>query len=332
MLLMTMMLLTTAMQQGGAPSDEGPAADVMLPATDPGSWVTTDDYPPDALDEEREGITGFRLMIEPDGLPRKCEVIAASGHADLDEATCRLLMERARFHPRLDAGGKKVGGSYINRIRWQIPTLVAGFHPDSLRDSWPQAAVPSALMSKLDPADHYPPAALAAREHGSVDMAVSVDVTGKVSGCSVIKSSGSTMLDKASCALMVREGRFEPALDANGKPTKGVVPAQFNWVLPGATSDELDKVQWRTHKFPISKAGVTTLSILLGADGQVTDCQFLDPNEISGVTQWSVCRGYGKRARFYPFVDSDGQPVAKQVTVRTEVTTVDATAKDPKQP
>ncbi|WP_432769755.1 energy transducer TonB [Sphingopyxis sp.] len=93
----------------------------MQPAINPGRWVTNDDYPPEAMREEREGTTGFRITIDAKGLPADCEIVSSSGHADLDAATCRLVVERARFTPGRDAAGRATGGTYSNRIRWQIP-------------------------------------------------------------------------------------------------------------------------------------------------------------------------------------------------------------------
>jgi periplasmic protein TonB len=91
------------------------------PKGNPGSWVTSDDYPSRALQQEREGTAGFRLIISPDGRPTDCEITSSSGHSDLDSATCKALMRRARFNPALDASGKAVESKYVSRVRWQIP-------------------------------------------------------------------------------------------------------------------------------------------------------------------------------------------------------------------
>ena len=116
--MLTMMLLL-AMQ--GAPAQEGGAETGLAPATNPGSWATNDDYPASAMREEREGTTGFRLTIAADGLPTGCEITAPSGHADLDEATCKNVTRRARFKPALDAAGNAISDTYSNAVRWEIP-------------------------------------------------------------------------------------------------------------------------------------------------------------------------------------------------------------------
>jgi len=65
----------------------------------PGDWVTPDDYPPSALRNEEQGVTGFKLEIGPDGKVTSCSVTRSSGFSDLDETACRLLPRRGRFTP-----------------------------------------------------------------------------------------------------------------------------------------------------------------------------------------------------------------------------------------
>lgn len=101
------------------PPPAGPTSGAK-PKGAPGNWVTTNDYPSRALREEREGTTGFRLSVGPDGRVTDCQITSSSGHADLDQATCDNLRRRARFTAALQ-GGQPVAGSYTSRTRWVIP-------------------------------------------------------------------------------------------------------------------------------------------------------------------------------------------------------------------
>ena len=92
-----------------------------VPKGNPGSWATTNDYPSRALREEREGTTGFRVSVGPDGRVTDCQITSSSGHADLDQATCDNVRRRARFAPATDGNGQPTTGSYANRVRWVIP-------------------------------------------------------------------------------------------------------------------------------------------------------------------------------------------------------------------
>ncbi|MBW8753423.1 MAG: energy transducer TonB [Sphingomonadales bacterium] len=91
------------------------------PKGNPANWATTNDYPARALREEREGTTGFRVTVGPDGRVTDCTVTSSSGHADLDQATCDNVRRRARFTPATDGEGNPTSGSYSNRVRWVIP-------------------------------------------------------------------------------------------------------------------------------------------------------------------------------------------------------------------
>jgi protein TonB len=92
-----------------------------LPKGNPGSWASTADYPSRALREERQGVTGFRVTVGPSGRVENCEVTSSSGHADLDDATCKNIARRGRFDPALDSNGNPTTGSWSSRVRWQIP-------------------------------------------------------------------------------------------------------------------------------------------------------------------------------------------------------------------
>lgn len=306
----------------------------MAPATNPGSWVTNDDYPASAMREEREGTTGFKLTIGADGLPTGCDIIAPSGHGDLDALTCQLILQRARFTPGRNARGDAVGGTYSNRIRWQIPgkgtypVAVAGFDLDPAQESWPRGAIPDDAFKRIDPAAHYPAAAFAAREEGVVHMELNIDSAGQVAGCKVNESSLSATLDAAACALMRSDGKFLPALDSEGKPTKGVVAAKFQWALPRDAGDGVAGVSIPSGPtFPLGEPGSATMTVLMGADGRVEECRFSNTGKFGAAPNgMTPCDMFGSQARFTPFVDANGTKVAKRVILRSDLTIEDAPA------
>lgn len=69
--------------------------------------------------------------------------------------------------------------------------------------------------------ENYPSRALREEIEGTVGVAVTVNADGRVSGCRVTRSSGSSILDDAACKGMQRYARFNPALNAAGNPTNG---------------------------------------------------------------------------------------------------------------
>jgi len=69
------------------------------------------------LREDRECTATFRVTIDDDGRVANCQITQSSGHADLDEATCKNVSRRARFRKPSDG----FGTVYTNRVRWVIP-------------------------------------------------------------------------------------------------------------------------------------------------------------------------------------------------------------------
>jgi protein TonB len=59
-------------------------------------------------------------VVGPNGRVTECRVIRSSGNAELDETTCRLILERFRFAPARDAQGRKVSDVVVEDHTWVI--------------------------------------------------------------------------------------------------------------------------------------------------------------------------------------------------------------------
>ncbi len=92
-----------------------------IPKGNTGNWANTNDYPSRALQQEREGTTGFTVNVGPDGRVTSCSVTSSSGHNDLDDATCKKVQSRGRFTPAMDGDGNPTSGTWSSRVRWEIP-------------------------------------------------------------------------------------------------------------------------------------------------------------------------------------------------------------------
>jgi TonB family protein len=84
------------------------------------SYVSNDDYPPEALARGEQGTTCFSLIVGVDGRVRNCMVTASSGSMSLDETTCRILRERARFRPAMLNTGQPTEDIVHSRMTWRI--------------------------------------------------------------------------------------------------------------------------------------------------------------------------------------------------------------------
>ena len=80
--------------------------------------------------------------------------------------------------------------------------------------------------------DNYPARALRDETEGTVGIRATINAEGRVSGCSVTSSSGSSVLDDAACADLTRYARFNPALDDAGNPTSGSWSTRIVYRIP----------------------------------------------------------------------------------------------------
>jgi protein TonB len=80
--------------------------------------------------------------------------------------------------------------------------------------------------------DDYPAAALGSGAQGIVRFTLTIDPSGRVVGCNITHSSGSSVLDMATCQIMRRRARYTPARDSNGNPVAGTIEQQVEWKAP----------------------------------------------------------------------------------------------------
>ena len=84
------------------------------------SYVSNQDYPVGALRRGAQGTVAFALSVDAEGRPSRCTVEQSSGDQELDDATCSIMMSRARFRPARDAEGTAVPDTVRSRITWRI--------------------------------------------------------------------------------------------------------------------------------------------------------------------------------------------------------------------
>lgn len=78
----------------------------------------------------------------------------------------------------------------------------------------------------------YPQSALAKGHQGSVVIVWDIDLSGHVSNCRVLSSSGYNDLDQAACDAIERRARYtSPALDKDGKPMISYQVRRVVWSL-----------------------------------------------------------------------------------------------------
>ena len=84
-------------------------------------------------------------------------------------------------------------------------------------------SIPLAILLLLQAAPvtgraDYPTEALKHHWEGVAVAKLSISAEGRVTGCSILRSSGHQVLDDATCDLLVKRAIFKPARDAAGNP------------------------------------------------------------------------------------------------------------------
>jgi protein TonB len=67
---------------------------------------------------------------------------------------------------------------------------------------------------------------------GSARFTLSIDANGKVTNCTITRSTGHAELDQATCQLVTKRARFDAARDGMGKPVAGTYSNTIRWNIP----------------------------------------------------------------------------------------------------
>lgn len=92
------------------------------------------------------------------------------------------------------------------------------------------------LPSLISPAD-YPSAALRNDEQGTVGFRLDVGADGRVRSCTIVSSSGSSLLDASTCRIMASRARFTPAVNDEGKAVDGSIASRISWFLRPSSAE-----------------------------------------------------------------------------------------------
>ena len=91
------------------------------------------------------------------------------------------------------------------------------------------AATPKGRGNSIS-TDDYPDASRRAEEEGTVRVRFDITEAGRAENCQVVASSGHTRLDEATCRIVERRFRFNPATEG-GKPVRTSQTQPVTWKL-----------------------------------------------------------------------------------------------------
>lgn len=125
------LLLGVSLLAGAAPGPAGMGPPPQAPIAEPWpaprpltvlkqpDWGDYNVYPPAARRRDQEGRVTAETLVGEDGIPRKCRILETSGHTELDQGTCDLLMQ-VRYAPPRDENGRAVEASKAARLEWLL--------------------------------------------------------------------------------------------------------------------------------------------------------------------------------------------------------------------
>lgn len=94
-----------------------------------------------------------------------------------------------------------------------------------------KGAGPARSILSLLSSDDYPSDAVRKQQSGATRVVALIDEKGQIADCSIIETSGIALLDVQTC-LVMRRGKFTPAIDADGKPARGIFEQRIRWQMP----------------------------------------------------------------------------------------------------
>jgi protein TonB len=105
---------------GGAGDGYGSGAEDETPPRWLRGRIRDSDLPDWAVEQGAGGRVGVRYVVRTDGRVAGCEITRSSGSRALDAHTCRLIEQRFRYRPSLDAAGRPVTSAIVEDHEWVL--------------------------------------------------------------------------------------------------------------------------------------------------------------------------------------------------------------------
>jgi TonB family protein len=95
--------------------------------------ISSDDYPAEALDHNEQGTVAMLIRVDDTGAISDCIIEKSSGFPILDNKTCELIRQRAKFQPARDRHGRPVASETHGHITWRIGENMMPSDPWAIR-------------------------------------------------------------------------------------------------------------------------------------------------------------------------------------------------------
>ena len=202
------------------------------------------------------------------------------------------------------------GHAHAERIA--VPVAPPPAVPNAARPPMP-AASPAGWITPND----YPAEAIRNGVEGIVGFVLRIDESGAVMECRISQSSGSAVLDTATCDAVRQRALFSPARGSDGQPVRGSYANTVRWQIPRMNVPPQDSLISGTF--------------VIETNGHVRDCRLteLKSAELKRL-KGEAATSFRERAertfcmaqaQYQPYLDENGAPVSKRVVVTQSVQT-----------
>lgn len=175
----------------------------------------------------------FFGLVRLDGWRAKAEGEQAPPITPEEETliTGVTIAQRGKKPFRLQSGSF---GKPLAVMRHCMSNLVKswGYDPD-VQARLTRSPVPVTAPNKWFSDDDYPIGALMMGQSGIVQFRLDIDPQGKIAGCYVLDRTEPDEFAAIACRGLTRRGKFQPALDADGKPVRSFFVSAIRFVMPG---------------------------------------------------------------------------------------------------
>jgi hypothetical protein len=176
----------------------------QLAAPDPKAmWIKVGDNPMPT----KEVTVSYRSTVDPNGNIRDCVIERTNGTPKIDALTCKITLDRAKFHAARWTDGTAVYGLYRTSVSWL---------PFGAESTQHLSAGDLVLTVRSLPDGMTSPA--------SIRLVLAVDELGRISECEGVDSSQNPTLVTVACAQV--SGNYRPIAIKNpeGASVRSVQP------------------------------------------------------------------------------------------------------------
>jgi TonB family protein len=179
-------------------------------------------YPKESLKRREQGRCILNLYINADGSVAATQLLKSTGFPRLDTACIESVIDVPVLPAKVN--GTPVAGWSEFKINWQLGPPQFTQYPPLDRSAVPRVADDYELQGGKN---FYPEAARAKHERGYCVVRTTVDSSGSALNPSIIRSTGSVILDKA-CLAAVTSALFTPELQ-DGRPVADSTDIAIYW-------------------------------------------------------------------------------------------------------